>query len=308
MNMICIIIKLACIAAVAPLVGGIISKIKNTLRMRQGPGVLQPYYNLAKLMAKEEVRSENASWIFVLTPWVVLVSSLVALCVVPVALPRCSAYLMGDFLLVFFVLGLGRFFLALAGLDTGSAFGGMGSSREMFISGFAEPAAILAAFAAGFGRGSTSLGAIAQGQMVTFSSVLAGVALFLVALAETSRIPIDNQETHLELTMVHEAMVLEYSGPSLALLEMAGYIRQMIFFSLITVVVLPPAAALFPAAGAMAPVLALGIYGAAVALLSATVAVVEVSVAKMRLFRTVDFLAFAFIISGMAVVASIVGV
>jgi formate hydrogenlyase subunit 4 len=206
---------------------------------------------------------------------------------------------------VVFVLALGRFFLALAGLDAGSAFGGMGSSREMFISSFAEPVALLALFAVGLVHGSTAPALISAGSLASASSLIAAAALFLVMLAETSRIPVDNQETHLELTMVHEAMVLEYSGRSLALIELASHIKQLLFFSLIALVVFP--AGTFAAPGPAAALVAAGVYLLKIAALAVVVALTEVSVAKMRLFRTIDFLAFAYVLSGMAVVAALIG-
>jgi formate hydrogenlyase subunit 4 len=293
------------IIAVAPLVSGVIRKIKNTVRLRRGAGVLQPYYDLYRLLGKDEVVSENASWIFAAAPYVVLASAVTALLLVPAVVPKGAVSGMGDFIAVLFVLALGRFFLALAGLDTGSAFGGMGSSREMFIASFAEPVALVALFAVGLARGSTSLAVIGSTYSLSFSSVIAAVALFLVAIAETSRIPVDNQETHLELTMLHEAMVLEYSGRSLALIELASYVKQMVFFSLVALVIMPGGALPYAAAGILP---AAGVYFLKIALLSVLVALLEVSVAKMRLFRSVDFLAFAYVLSGVAVVALLLGV
>lgn len=274
------------IILIAPLVSGIITKIKNNLRMRKGPGIFQPYHNLIKLFYKEEVVSEVSSWIFRIAPYIVLSSSILAALLV-------HTQHIGDFILIIFVLALGRFFLALAGIDAGSSFGGMGSSREMFLSGLAEPAAILSIFAVSLNAGTTNLGAISALHTIKLSSVVAGLSLLMVAIAETSRIPIDNQETHLELTMIHEAMVLEYSGRSLAFVELASHIKQIVFFSLIANI-------LFPGFGIIMYVLKiLGI--------SAVIGFIEVSVAKMRLFRAVDFLAFSFVIALAAIVISIMG-
>jgi formate hydrogenlyase subunit 4 len=189
---------------------------------------------------------------------------------------------------VLFVLGLGRFFMALAGLDTGSSFGGMGSSREMFISSFAEPAAFAAVFVLCM-SGSGGL---------KVSSLLAGLSILMVAIAETSRIPVDNQETHLELTMVHEAMVLEYSGRSLALIELAGYIKQVIFFILLSWYLYTPlASARWDGV----------IFVVKIAFISLVTALIEISVAKMRLFRVVDFLSFAFFMALVASIAAVLG-
>jgi formate hydrogenlyase subunit 4 len=241
--------------------------------------------------------------IFSITPYVVFSSSIAALLIVPLALPDVSANRLGDALALIFILSTGRFFQSLAGLDAGSSFGGMGSSREMFISSFAEPAALLALFAVGFNNGSTSLGVISRSQFISISSIIASAALFLVAIAETSRIPVDNQETHLELTMVHEAMVLEYSGRSLALIELSSYIKQMVFFSLIAAITFPPA--VIPSIGWMSAAVYICAYAVKIAAIAVIVAFLEVSVAKMRLFRVVDFLSFAFMLSCMAVVTSL---
>jgi len=228
----------------------------------------------------------------------VLASSVCACLLLPVFGPQLSLNVAGDLLVIFFILSLGRFFLALAGLDAGSAFGGMGSSREVFISAFAEPAAFVAVFALALNNQSTSAAAIAETHVLRASTILAGCALFLVALAETSRLPVDNQETHLELTMVHEAMVLEYSGRSLALIELAGHIRQLLFFVILSW-------CLFPVLGsAQWQWLELPVK---ILIISAVVAVVEVSLAKMRLFRVVDYLGFAFFMALLAAVGSSLG-
>jgi len=289
------------IIIIAPMVSGIITKIKNNLRMRIGPGVFQPYHNLIKLFYKEEVVSEKTSWIFRITPSIVLASVILATLLVPVFTITPYARHIGEFLLIIFILALGRFFLALAGLDAGSSFGGMGSSREMFISSLAEPAAILSIFAVSLNAGTTDLGAISSVHAVKFSSIAAGLSLLMVAIAETSRIPIDNQETHLELTMIHEAMVLEYSGRSLAFIELASHIKQIVFFSLIANILFP-----FVVSGGNI-ILSIAVYILEILAISAAVGFIEVSVAKMRLFRAVDFLAFSFVISLAAIVISIMG-
>ena len=285
-----IIVQVILLIVLSPLISGIIRKIKNNIRMRKGAGIFQPYYNLAKLFGKEEVVSENTSWIFKAAPLVVLASSVCALSLVPVFAPSLSLNLMGDFLAIIFILALGRFFIALAGLDAGSAFGGMGSSREMFISAFVEPVALLSIFAVSLNAGSTDPAAISGIFSLRLSSIIAAFSLFIVTIAETSRIPVDNQETHLELTMIHEAMVLEYSGKSLAIIELASHIKQAVFFSLIAAVVIP-----------------WGDFSLKMAVIIAAVGLLEVSIAKMRLFRVVDFLSFAFVLSVMAVVVSAAG-
>jgi formate hydrogenlyase subunit 4 len=284
------LLQLGVFILLAPLLNGVISKAKNHFRLRRGQSIFQPYYNLKKLFSKEEVVSENASWIFHFAPYAVLASSIAAALLLPVvALPPQANYF-GDFFLLIFILAIGRFFLALAGLDTASSFAGMGASREMFISALAEPAAAVAVFVLSLNNRSTSLEAFAGLSTVNFSSLIATAALFMVFIAETSRLPIDNQETHLELTMIHEAMVLEYSGRSLALIEIGAALKQMVWFGLLAAVTY-----LGFSGGIM--VFAAKILGIAIA-----VSLLEVIIAKMRLFRASDFFAFSLALSILALV------
>jgi len=290
----------------APLISGLISKIKNNIRMRRGQGIFQPYYNLAKLFSKDEVISETASWIFRVTPVIVLSSALSAMVLMPMLIFSSPMRQMGDLLALIFIFSLGRFFLALSALDAGSPFGGMGSSREMFISSLSEPAFCLAVFALSLQFGTTDISALSGSHAVFVSSVVAAAALLLVTVAETSRIPVDNQETHLELTMVHEAMVLEYSGRSLALIELASYIKQMVLFFLIAQIIFPIAV---PELDNLTQgFLWLSWYAARIMIIAAIIAVIEVAVAKMRLFRVADFLGFAFVLGVIAVVCAMLGV
>jgi len=290
---------------VSPLLSGLISKIKNNLRMRKGQSIFQPYYNLTKLFSKGEVISETASWIFRVAPFVVLSSTLTAAILVLVGFFNNSIHQMGDFIALIFIFALGRFFLSLAALDTGSSFGGMGSSREMFISSLVEPAMFMVIFAVSLQFGSTNISAFGSLHTVSASSIVAAVALFLIVIAETSRIPVDNQETHLELTMIHEAMVLEYSGRSLALIELASYIKQMIYFSLIAQLIFPVG----PSEGNFTQIILWFLwYLSRLGIIALVVALVEISVAKMRLFRAADFLGFAFVLGVIATVCAILGV
>lgn len=272
-------VEIVFFAAAAPLLSGIITKIKNNIRFRRGPGIFQPYFNLVKLFSKEEVVSEHSSWIFRAAPYIVFAGAMTALVLVPFNLA-------GDLIAIIFLFSLGRFFLALSGLDAASAFGGMGSSREMFISSLAEPVAILSIFAVYLNFN--------QPYGMNVSIIMAMTALFMVSLAETARIPIDNQETHLELTMVHEAMVLEYSGRSLGLIEIASYIKQLVFFLIISLVVLPGFNGL----------VYIAIKLLALCLLTA---LTEVSLAKMRLFRVVDFFSFAGILAVIGLIFMVLG-
>ncbi|MFA5164873.1 MAG: NADH-quinone oxidoreductase subunit H [Candidatus Omnitrophota bacterium] len=285
-----VILQALVLIAVSPLVTGFIRKLKNFIRLRKGPGVFQPYYDLAKLLRKEEAVSRDTSWVFTCTPYIVLGTVLAALFMIPAFGPGISFDSAGDLVALVFLLALGRFFIALAGLDAGSSFGGMGSSREMFISSLVEPVVLLAVFAVSLAAGSTTPRAVASVETLKLSSLVAAGALFVVTLAETSRIPVDNRETHLELTMVHEAMVLEYSGRSLALIELASHIKQVLFYSVIAAVAIP-----------------FGNYAAKMAAIAIAVAVLEVSMAKMRLFRVVDLMSFSFVLSVIAVVISAMG-
>lgn len=290
---------------IAPFLSGLIRKLKNNLRMRKGQSIFQAYYNLFKFFSKDEVISENASWVFRIAPFMYLASTITALFLIPVFSTGISLNNMGDFLAIIFVLSFGRFFLALAGLDAASAFGGMGSSREMFISSFLEPILLLSIFVVSLNAGSTGFPAISAFLDIRLSSIIAAVSLFIVLIAETSRIPVDNQETHLELTMIHEAMILEYSGSRLALIELAVHIKQVLFFSIVANIIFPcPAIGLFSLSQLLTGAL---FYLLKVSGLAVLAVVLEVSLAKMRLFRVVDFLSFSFVLAMIALVIQTIG-
>ena len=301
-----ILTQLIFFVLLAPFLSGLITKIKNNLRMRKGQSVFQSYYNLIKLYSKGEVVSETASWIFKVTPFVMISSVLAAALLIPVFISSSPLSWAGDFLAIVFIFALGRFFLSLAALDTGSSFGGMGSSREMFISSLAEPALCLVVFAMFLQFGSTNILAFSGIHAVSAASTIATVALFLVTIAETSRVPVDNQETHLELTMVHEAMLLEYSGRSLALIEVASHVKQMILFFLIAQIIFPIAV---PSFINLTGLFSWGLwYFARIFIIVIAMVLVEVSVAKMRLFRVADFLGFAFVLGIIASICAILRV
>jgi len=290
-----IILQALFLIVAAPFIGGFIKKLKNHIRMRKGAPLLQPYYNILKLLKKDETVSKDASYIFKVTPYVLITTAVAAAFLVPSFFPSVQLGGLGDIFVIIFIFALGRFFTALAGLDTGSIFGGMGSSREMFLSALAEPAALVSVFAASLAAGSTGIGSLIQEGVFKISLVCGGLAFYLVLLAETSRVPVDNQETHLELTMIHEAMILEYSGKSLALIELAGYIKQLIFISLLVYIFIPFGDGLV-------------LFVVKVLAVSAVTAVIEISVAKMRLFRAIDYLIFSFMLSLAAVTAFVMGV
>jgi len=294
------------ICAAAPFVSGVISRVKNNLRMRIGAPVLQPYYNIFKLFRKDEVVSETSSWIFRAAPGIVLSSSLCALSLIPAFAAGNPVIFAGDFLAVLFILSLGRFFIALAGLDAGSTFGGMGSSREMFISSLAEPCACLAVFSITLRSGSTNIELLGLCGIPHIAVIFACFSILMVILAETSRLPIDNQETHLELTMIHEAMVLEYSGKQLAFIEIAAHIKQLVWFGILAHLIFPTIVDV--SAGAAALFTAVLLYCVKIAGIAVVIAFLEVSVAKMRLFRVMDYFGFSIVLAVLAVISALMGI
>jgi formate hydrogenlyase subunit 4 len=305
---IAVILHAVLVLLLSPLVTGFNRLLKARAQTRRGPGLFQPYRDIYKLLRKGMVIPSTASWIFHATPFVLFVTTLLASLLIPMVSAIAPMSLYGGVLAVVYLLALGRFFTALGGLDTGSSFGGLGSSREMSISALAEPALMLAVFTVAIGAGSTNLSIVAQsalGQSWRFfapSQMLAFAALFIVLIAETGRIPVDNPATHLELTMIHEAMILEYSGPFLALIEWAAAIKQLVLMTLLVNVFFPfglstdwsPLAILF----------SLSLFILKLLLLSVAVAVVEIGNAKMRLFRVPELLAIAFVLSALALVST----
>jgi formate hydrogenlyase subunit 4 len=282
--------------------------MKARMQNRRGAPFWQPYAELRKLFRKDMVISRHASWIFHLAPFVIFGSTIVVSLLVPVLVTPLPFNAVADLFAVVYLLLLGTVFLALAGLDTGSAFGGMGSSREMTIAAISEPAIALAILSLALAAGSTNLGEIAARTIAQPSSaispghVLAFVALFIVMLAETGRLPVDNPSTHLELTMIHEAMILEYSGPYLALVEWASWLKLFVFLALAGNLFVPwgLATSLAPAA------LAVAFAGTVVKLaaIAAAVAVLETRLAKLRLFRVPELLAVSFVLGLLAVASS----
>jgi formate hydrogenlyase subunit 4 len=296
-------------AAVAPALLGLIRWVKARLQGRRGATPLQPYAELRKLFAKEVVVSRTASWLFRAAPFVVFATSLVVVSFVPlVFVPTGTLDRTGDLFAAVYLLLLGTFFLALAGLDTGSPFGGMGSSREMTVVALTEPTVALSVFALALTAGSTNLGEIAARTLAEPARalgpghVLAFAALFVVTLAETGRLPIDNPSTHLELTMIHEAMILEYSGPYLALIEWGGALKLFIFLALAANLFVPwgIARSLAPLA-LMVGFLALVVK---VVILAVVIAILETRVAKLRLFRVPELLSASFVLALLAVMST----
>ncbi|MCO5157201.1 MAG: NADH-quinone oxidoreductase subunit H [Aquamicrobium sp.] len=289
--------QMALVLALAPLVTGFVRKVKARLTRRQGPSLIQPYRDLARLMRKDAVVAEGASWLFRAAPYIVFAATWVAAALVPTFAAGLVFSWSADLIAIIALLGTARFFLALAGMDIGTAFGGIGSSREMMISSFAEPAMMLTMFALALVAGSTQLATVSAvlatpevGLRVSLAMAL--VALVIVALAENARIPVDNPATHLELTMVHEAMVLEYSGRHLAMIELAAMLKLVLYLSLIACVFVPWGIA--PAGAGLAAFAAgTALWLAKLAAGGFLLAVFETSIAKMRVFRVPDFLGVA---------------
>lgn len=303
-----LILQTALLLALAPLVTGCIRNWKAKLQNRRGPRLWQPYLDLAKFLRKDMVISEHASWLFRATPALLFVSTLLAGLMVPLVSATAPLGLFGDALALIGLLALGRFFLALAGLDPASAFGGMGSSREMTIAALAEPALMLAIFTAAITAQSTNLSHMllaAQGPAWTLlnpAHALAFAALFIVLLAETGRIPVDNPATHLELTMIHEAMLLEYSGRYLALLEWSASVKQLLLMALLVNVFFPVGVATHLTVSALGLPL-LWLLGKLLVLAGAVV-LVETTNAKLRLFRLPDLLGTAFVLATLALLST----
>ncbi|MDX2250868.1 MAG: NADH-quinone oxidoreductase subunit H [Nitrospira sp.] len=301
-TVILIVAQTAILLAVSPLLVGLIRKVKARLQLRRGASVSQPYADLAKLFRKHPVISRTTSWIFTATPYIVFASTLSAGLLVPTFTSQTPMNFAGNIIALVYLFALGTFFLMLAGLDAGSAFGGMGSSREAIVASLTEPAMMLSIFAIALTAGSTNLStvvhktALMEG-IVTDPSphLMAFAALFIVALAETGRVPVDNPATHLELTMIHEGMVLEYSGRYLALIEWAACMKLTVFLSLIANVFAPWGIATTMAPAAM--VIGLLVYVAKVAVLAVSIGVIECMFAKLRLFRVTDLLGVAFILA-----------
>lgn len=288
--------------AVSPFIVGLIRKVKARLQVRRGASVFQPYADLAKLFRKGPVVSTTTSWIFTATPYILFASTLAAGLLVPVFVSRTPLNFAGNIIALVYLLALGTFFLMLAGLDAGSAFGGMGSSREAIVASLTEPAMILSIFAIALTAGSTNLSTIVHKTallegIVTDPSphLMALAALFIVAIAETGRVPVDNPATHLELTMIHEAMILEYSGRYLALVEWAAGLKLLVFLTLIANVFAPwgIATSLEPTA----LIVGLATYLLKVSGLAVLIGVLESMFAKLRLFRVTDLLGVAFILA-----------
>lgn len=287
-------LQMLVVLAAAPLLTGFVRKVKARMLRREGPPIIQPYRDLARLLRKEVVLAENASWLFRATPYLIFAATWVAAALVPTFASGLLFSWSADLIAIIALLASSRFFLGLAGMEIGTAFGGIGASREVMIASFAEPAMIMMVFTVALVAGSTQLSTVSAvlattGVGLRVSLGLALIALILVAIAENGRIPVDNPATHLELTMVHEAMVLEYSGRHLALIELASMLKLVLYLSLIACVFLPWQVA--PVAAGLGA-LGIGLLAWLIKLIfgGLLLALFETSIAKMRVFRVADFL------------------
>jgi len=288
----------------SPLLTGFVRKLKARLLRRQGPPLLQPYRDLIRLMRKEVVLADNASWLFRVIPYFVFAATWIAASLVPTFRSGLLFSWSADLIAIIAVLASARFALALAGLDVGTSFGGIGSSREVMIASLAEPAMLMIVFAIALIAGSTQLSTMAAfmnspevGLRVSLG--LALIALIIVAIAENARIPVDNPATHLELTMVHEAMVLEYSGRHLALIELSAALKLLLYISLIACLFAPWGLGA-PAAGPWDLTVGVAAYAAKLAAGGTLRAVFETLIAKMRVFRLPGFIGAALMLALLA--------
>jgi len=289
----------------APLVTGFVQKVKARLQCRRGASLVQPYRDLAKLLRKGSVQSDTASPLFRAIPVLVLAATLATTAMLPVLWAGPAPLPLGDAILLLALLALARFLLAIGALDAGGAFGGMGASREMTVGLLVEPALMMAVFSVAVAGGSTGLGdlALRRGTLPALAwqapDLLALFAMLVLALAETGRIPVDNPDTHLELTMLHEGMLLEHSGPGLACILLATHVKQIVILTLVAALFFPLglAPSIFnPGAAAVA----LAAFVGKTLVLALFLAVVESSYAKLRFFRVPQFLGLGLVCAFLA--------
>ncbi|HEU4362838.1 MAG TPA: respiratory chain complex I subunit 1 family protein [Mycobacterium sp.] len=303
------VVQLGIVAAGAPLVVGLMRQVRAHAEGRVGAGVLQPWRDLYKQLGKQSITPDGTTWVFAAAPAVLAGSTLLIVAIAPLVATGSPLDPVADLIAVVGLLFVGTVALALAGIDTGTSFGGMGASREITIAALVEPTIMLAVFALSIPAGSANLGAIVTNsienpeQVVSLAGALAFVALVVVIIAETGRLPVDNPSTHLELTMVHEAMVLEYSGPRLALVEWAAGMRLTVLLALLANLFFPWGIAgvqptpLATLVGVVAVVVKVGV-------LAVALAFAEVFIAKLRLFRVPELLAGSFLLALLAVTSA----
>jgi formate hydrogenlyase subunit 4 len=303
-------IQLGVTLLLAPLVNMVLKKFKAFLQGRQGPPWLQGYYDLLKYFRKETVVSRETSWLFLATPVVVFASTCVASFAVPTFMANSPLQWLGGIILFVYLLGLGRFFTASAAMEPGSGFCGMASSREMMLASLIEPVLLLALFVIAILAGSTNFFAMTQtiaakGYLwLSPAYLIAVIALLTASIAEIGRVPFDNPETHYELTMIHEGMLLEYSGKPLGLMFWSAWVKQLVILSLCADLIFPWGLCSWNSWGDFPPHMALGLlfYLLKLLLLCVIVALVETTIAKVRLFRVKDILGAAFVLGMIALI------
>jgi formate hydrogenlyase subunit 4 len=303
MDLMLLPLQIVLMLALAPLLQGGIKTMKARLQNRRGPGPLQSYRDIAKLFARESVVSDRASWVFRGAPAVYGAAILSAAVLVPTLARRSAADGIGDIVVFVGLLALARFALALAAIDTASNFGAMGASREVAFAALVEPALLLVLFAVALPAGSTSFNALVGGSL-SAGALIAFLALLIVAIAETGRIPIDNPDTHLELTMIHEGMLLEYSGRPLGILHWTTQIKQLAILALAAALFLPWGMA--SDATPVALLIGFGAFAVKVGGLGLLLATIETSFAKLRIFQAPYLLGFASVLGVLAILATYV--
>lgn len=293
----------------APLTIGVMRQVRARLEGRAGGGVLQPWRDLRKQLGKQQITPQGTTVVFAAAPAIVAGTAMLIAAVAPIVATGSPLDAAADLFAVVGLLFLGTVALTLAGIDTGTSFGGMGASREITIAALVEPTILLAVFALSIPAGSANLGALVAhtldhpGQVASLTGLLAFVALVIVIIAETGRLPVDNPATHLELTMVHEAMVLEYAGPRLALVEWASGMRLTVLLALLANLFLPwGIASAHPSLHDV--VIGVAAITVKVGVLAVALAGFEVFVAKLRLFRVPELLAGSFLLALLAVTAA----
>lgn len=309
-SIIAILIQILFILLIAPFTTGLVKFIKARFQGRKGASPFLPYFTLLTLLRKEMIISATTSWVFRIVPFVVLGSTIALAFVLPLIFTGSLLSGLSDFLVVAGILAIGSIFLVLGGLDTGSAFGGMGSSREMTIATLLEPIIILVFSTMSFVTNSNTIDGMLKGQVNFFEPylLLTVVALILISLAENARYPVDNPATHLELTMVHEAMVLEYSGKYLAILEYASAIKLTVFALLITNFLFP--FTLVSAVNWTTGSLTLGLLLGIVKIVGVMtgLAIIESMLVKMRFYRMSEYFSIAFVVAFLAMVVALLSV
>lgn len=303
-------VQLVAVMLGAPVVIGLMRQVRARWEGRAGAGVLQPWRDIGKQMGKQQITPRGTTVVFAAAPVVLAATTVLIAAIAPLVATGSPLDSSADLFAVVGLLFLGTVALTLAGIDTGTSFGGMGASREITIAALVEPTILLAVFALSIPAGSANLGALVAhtlahpGQVASVAGVLAFVALVVVIIAETGRLPVDNPATHLELTMVHEAMVLEYAGPRLALVEWAAAMRLTVLLALLANLFVPWGIAATARPSFASIVIGVAAIAVKVGAAAAVLASAEVFIAKLRLFRVPELLAGSFVLALLAVTSA----